>query len=64
MAKDKNWISKAISKPGSLTKTAKKAGAEKKSGGIKESWLKKESKGDDKTAKRARLAITLKKMKK
>ena len=60
----KNWIAGAIKKPGSLTKTAKKAGAVKKGGGIKSSWLNKEAKGTGKTAKRARLAKTLKKLSK
>lgn len=64
MAAKKNWIKGAIKKPGSLTATAKKAGAVKSDGTIKKSWLKEKAKGSGKTAKRARLAITLGKMKK
>tara|TARA_R110002167_G_scaffold64728_7_gene183018 strand:- start:1299 stop:1496 length:198 start_codon:yes stop_codon:yes gene_type:complete len=63
-AKKKNWIKKAIKKPGSLTATAKRAGAVKVDGTIKKSWLREKAKGSGKTAKRARLAITLSKMKK
>jgi|TARA_B110000908_G_C10247909_1_gene449937 hypothetical protein len=63
-AKKKNWIKKAIKKPGSLTATAKRAGAVKADGTIKKSWLREKAKGSGKTAKRARLAITLSKMKK
>ena len=62
--KRKNWISGAIKKPGALTATAKRAGALKKDGTIKKSWLKEKAKGNSKTAKRARLALTLSKMKK
>lgn len=64
MAAKKNWIKGAIKKPGALTATAKRAGAVKKDGTIKKSWLKDKSKGSGKTAQRARLAITLGKMKK
>ncbi len=63
-AKKKNWIKKAIKKPGSLTATAKRARAVKADGTIKKSWLREKAKGNGKTAKRARLAITLSKMKK
>tara|TARA_R110000868_G_scaffold369465_1_gene632830 strand:- start:308 stop:505 length:198 start_codon:yes stop_codon:yes gene_type:complete len=63
-AKKKNWIKKAIKKPGSLTATAKREGAVKVDGTIKKSWLREKAKGSGKTAQRARLAITLSKMKK
>lgn len=62
--KRKDWISGAIKKPGSLTATAKRAGAIKSDGTIKKSWLKEKAKGNGKTAKRARLALTLSKIKK
>lgn len=58
MAKD--WIKGAIKKPGSLRKTLKV----KKGKTIPLSKLKKAEKGSGKTAKRARLAMTLRKMKK
>lgn len=62
--KSKNWIQGAIKKPGALTATAKRAGALKKDGDIKVSWLKEKAKGDGTTAKRARLALTFRKMRK
>jgi len=63
MAKNKKWIQSAINKPGSLTATAKRANALKKDGTIKVSWLREKAGGSGKTAKRARLALTLRKMK-
>ena len=61
----KNWIKGAIKKPGALRATAKRAGALKKDGTIKKSWLQQQAKkGNTKTAQRARLALTLSKMKK
>jgi len=58
-------IKKAIKKPGSLTATAKRAGAIKKDGTIKVSWLREKSKGgNSKTAQRARFALTLRKLNK
>lgn len=57
------WIQKAIKHPGALHATAKKAGAVKDDGTIKKDWIKKKAKGGGKTAKRARLAMTLSKMK-
>ncbi len=62
--KSKNWIKEAIKKPGALKATAKRAGALKADGTIKKTWLKEKAKGSGKTAQRARLAITLGKMKK
>ena len=44
--------------------TAKRAGAIKSDGTIKKTWLREKARGSSKTAKRARLAITLGKMKK
>ncbi len=62
MAKKKLNIKKAIKKPGALTATAKKEGAIKSDGTIKVSWLKEKAKGDNKTAQRARFALTLRKL--
>lgn len=65
MAKDKNWISGAIKKPGALRATAKAHGA--LSNGIDKGWLSKAAKGEGvsaKTAQRARLAQTLGSMRK
>jgi len=60
----KNWIAGAIKKPGALKATAKTAGKVNAKGNIKQDWLKSKAKGNSKTAKRARLAITLKKLRK
>lgn len=62
--KKKNWIQGAVKKPGSLTATAKNAGALKSDGTISKTWLKEKAKGSGVTAKRARLALTFSKMKK
>ena len=59
----KNWISGAIKNTGALREIADRAGAIK-NGTISNAWLEQKAKGNDKTAKRARLAITLKKMNK
>lgn len=59
MAK-KNWIAGAIKKPGALRKTL---GA-KKGKPIPKAKLEKAAKGKGKTAKRARLAETLSKLRK
>jgi hypothetical protein len=61
MAEKKNWIAGAIKHPGALRKTLKVKKGEK----IPESKLKKaEHSKNPKTAKRAHLAETLKKMNK
>ena len=64
MAAKKNWIKGAIKKPGALKATAKRAGAIKTDGTIKKTWLKEQAKKNTITGKRARLALTLGKMKK
>lgn len=65
MAKNDKWIQKAIAHPGALRRQAKKEGAITKDGRISQKWLeKKASQGNSTVAKRARLAITLKKMRK
>jgi len=64
MAAKKNWIKGAIKKPGALKATAKRAGAIKADGTIKKTWLKEQAKKNTITGKRARLALTLGKMKK
>ncbi len=66
MAKKKGkWIQDAIKKPGALRAQAKKEGALNPDGTIKQGWLKKKAgQGSSTTAKRARLAITLKKLRK
>tara|TARA_A100000172_G_C2944003_1_gene76672 strand:+ start:99 stop:338 length:240 start_codon:yes stop_codon:yes gene_type:complete len=56
--KNKNWIQKAIKKPGALRKSL----GVKKGKTIPISQLKKVAKGDGANARRARLALTLKKM--
>ena len=64
MAAKKKWIKGAIKKPGALKATAKRAGAMKADGTIKKTWLKEQAKKNTITGKRARLALTLGKMKK
>ncbi len=56
--KDKKWIQKAIKNPGALRKALKV----KKGKTIPVSKLKKVAKGDGLNARRARLALTLKNM--
>jgi len=58
----KKWIAGAIKKKGSLRATAKRAGALKD--GIDPEWLEKAAKKKGVTGKRARLAKTLKKLRK
>ena len=60
----KKWIAGAISNKGALTATAKRAGAVTPQGTINKAWLADKAKGSGVTAQRARLAITLGKMKK
>lgn len=64
MAAKKKWIKGAIKKPGALKATAKRVGAMKADGTIKKTWLKEQAKKNTITGKRARLALTLGKMKK
>lgn len=60
----KNWIQKAIKHPGSLRALAKREGALTKQGTIKREWLLKKAKGSGTVARRARLALTLRKLRK
>ena len=57
----KKWISGAISAPGALTATAKRAGALDKKGRIKMTWLQANKGAPGKLGKRVRLALTLRK---
>ena len=56
---EEKWIQGAIEKEGALTDTARREGALTDDGTIKVDWLRKKAAGDGKTAKRARLALTL-----
>ena len=58
------WIQKAISKKGALREQAKKEGALNPDGTIKRDWLEQKAKGNGTVAKRARLALTMRKFKK
>lgn len=62
----KNFIQKAIKKPGALRATAKAKGAIAKDGDIKKSFIDKAATGayGKKTEKRAELAKTLSKLRK
>jgi hypothetical protein len=59
MASKKNWIQDAIKKPGAL----RKATGVKQGQTIPVTTLKKLAKGNTKNSQRARLALTLRKMK-
>lgn len=58
----KRWIQKAIKKPGALRAAARRAGAMTKGGTIKKGWLQSMAKRGGTMGRRARLAITLSKM--
>lgn len=66
----KNWIQDAVKKPGALKSKAKAAGAIAKDGDIKANWLAKKAaskpktEAEKKTKKQAKLAETLKRLKK
>jgi len=64
MAKNNRWIQGAIKHPGALTRTAKRAKAIKKGGGIKKAWLNKAAKKPGRLGKQARLALNLSRMRK
>jgi|YNPBryulayer2012_1023412.scaffolds.fasta_scaffold44664_2 hypothetical protein len=61
---DKKWIQKAIKNPGALRKQAKAAGAITSRGTISKSWLQQKAKQGGTVGRRARLAITLSKLRK
>ena len=58
------WIQKAIRNPGALRKLAQSEGAITPRGTISVAWLKAKAKGSGVVAKRARLALTLRKLRK
>jgi hypothetical protein len=58
------WIQKAIKKPGALRAAAKREGAIGRDGKIKLSWLREKAKKGGKIGRRARLALTLRKLRK
>ena len=60
--KGERWIQAAVSRPGDLTAKAKRAKALTKQGTIKVAWLRAKAKGSDRTARQARLALTLRKL--
>ncbi|MEO0194922.1 MAG: hypothetical protein ABIL50_05670 [candidate division WOR-3 bacterium] len=60
----KKWIQEAIKHPGALTRLAKREGAITKKGTIKVSWLREQAKRNDTIGRRARLALTLRKLNK
>jgi len=63
-AKKRKWIQSAIKNPGALRAQAAKEGAITKQGTISKSWLREKAKGSGTTARRARLALTLSKLRK
>lgn len=58
------WIQRAIQNPGALRAQAAKEGALTKKGTISREWLQEKAKGKGTVARRARLAITLSKLRK
>jgi len=58
------WIQKAIKRPGALRSAAKRAGAMTRQGTIKRAWLQSQAKKGGTMGRRARLALTLSKMRK
>jgi len=64
LAKKKNWIASAIKHKGALRRQARKEGAITRQGTISRSWLEKKAKQGGTTGRRARLALTLRKMNK
>ena len=60
----KRWIKSAIRRPGALTAVAKRVGALTKSGTIKVSWLREQARKKGTRGRQARLALTMRKMKK
>jgi len=59
----RNWIKQAIRNPGALRRQAAKEGAITKQGTISTSWLrKKAAQGNTTVARRARLALTLRRL--
>ena len=61
-SRDHRWIQHAIEHPGSLRRSAKRAGALTKKGTIKTEWLNEQAEKGGVIGKRARLAKTLKKL--
>ncbi len=65
MAKKKDkWIQEAIKNPGALTRQAKREGAITKQGTISTKWLREKAKEGGTIGRRARLALTLRKLSK
>jgi len=62
MPKKKKWIQKIDLKKGALKSLAKKEGALTKKGTIKVSWLREKAKEGGTVGRRARLALTLRKL--
>jgi len=60
---DDEWIQDAIKHPGALRERAKRAGALNKDGTIKKSWLDKEAKKPGTPGRQARMALTMRKIK-
>ena len=58
MARTRRWIKGAIKRPGALRAAARRAGALRD--GISPSWLKSQAKAPGRRGRQARLALTLK----
>ena len=60
----RRWIQKAIKHPGSLRALARKEGAITRQGTISVAWLREKAKQGGKVGRRARLALTLRRLRK
>lgn len=61
--KNNRWIQQAIKKPGALREQAKREGAiDKRTGTIKREWLERKARQGGVTGRRARLALTLRRL--
>ncbi len=57
-----NWIAQAIKAPGALRAQARREGALTKKGTISADWLREKARQGGKVGRRARLALTLRKL--
>lgn len=63
--KSNRWIQEAVKRPGALREQAKREGAiDQRTGTIKREWLERKARRRGTTGRRARLALTLRKLRK
>jgi len=64
MAKKRKWIRGAVKRRGALTAKAKRAGVLTRDGTISVTWLRQKAKESGTTGKQARLALTMRRLRK